>query len=327
MYLRLILLTTGGLLTGLLPGSHGVAGAAAEQEANRPQAVAVEKVAVPLIRRLATYQFLKGERPLRGPLALARDAQNGDLVVTSFESGEVVILNQAGALLHRLGREAGLVTPYGVAVDSKGQIHVSEVETGRLKILGPSGRLVDEFDLSSLRGQRVSPGRVMLNAEGQHFVVDLSSNEILILSPQGSLTRTVGPFAYLQKAGPGPAGETIGLSALGKAVTIVDDQGRTLRSFGEHGDTSGRNVSFPTGFAVDGKERVWIADAFQHRLKVFSMAGRFLFNFGRPEEKTGGFFFPVDLCFGDQGRLYVLEKGANRIQVFRVEDLHEPSDD
>jgi len=29
----------------------------------------------------------------------------------------------------------------------------------------------------------------------------------------------------------------------------------------------------------------------------------------------------VDLCFGEDGRLFVLEKGANRVQVFRVEDL------
>jgi hypothetical protein len=41
------------------------------------------------------------------------------------------------------------------------------------------------------------------------------------------------------------------------------------------------------------------------------------------QEKTGGFFFPVDLCFGDKGKLFVLEKGAERIQLFHVDDLDE----
>jgi sugar lactone lactonase YvrE len=110
---------------------------------------------------------------------------------------------------------------------------------------------------------------------------------------------------------------------MGTAVTVLDADGKLLRSFGEHGDEKSRNVSFPSGFAIDGKNRLWIADAFQHRLKVFSLTGEFLFNYGKMEEADGGFFFPVDLCFGDNGELYVLEKGAERIQVFLVEDLNE----
>lgn len=280
----------------------------------------------PTITRLATYQFLKGNHPLQSPLALVRDPHNGDLIVSSFENGEVVILDRNGALVQRLGKQAGLVSPYGVALDPKGRIYVSEVQTGKLKIFAPAGLLLDEINLSTLYGHEVAPGRISLGEDLQVYIVDLNSNQILILSADSTQVRAFGTFGYLQKVATGPDGVVIGLSGKGDAVTVFNAQGEVLRHFGQHGDETERNVSFPSGFAIDNNGRVWIADAFQHRLKVFSLSGDFLFNFGRLEVSAGGFFFPVDLCFGNDGILYVLEKGANRIQVFQVEDLYDKAE-
>lgn len=280
---------------------------------------------IPEIRRIAVIGDAGGERLFRSPVGLARDGKTGELAVSNFESEEVVLLDRGGAPVTRIGRDAGLVTPYGVAFDAKGRIIVGELRKGTLKLFSAAGSLTDEIDLSRALDRTVSPGRIAIGTDNRIYVADLSGNEILVLNEAGDLVRKLGPFRYLQKTGPAEGGMVIGLSAHGKAVTVFDSNGTPLRSFGEHGDELVRNVSFPTGFAVDGKGRIWIADAFQHRLKVFSLDGAFLFNFGRLEETTesGGFFFPVDLCFGDKGELFVLEKGAERIQVFRVGDLGE----
>jgi len=277
----------------------------------------------PDVRRTAVIEDRGGERLLRSPLAIARDGKTGELIVSSFESGEIVMLDRSGALVARLGADAGLVTPYGVAVDPAGRIYVSEVRTGLVKVLSPAGAAVDEFDLSRLAGRTVSPGRITLGDDGVLYVADLTGNEILVVNGNGELVRAIGPFPYLQKGAVAKGGRIVGLSARGSAVTVFEASGSRIRSFGEHGDSSDRTVSFPTGFAVDGKGRIWIADAFQHRLKVFSLEGEFLFNFGRPQEtKDGeGFSFPVDLCFGGPGELIVLEKGAERIQTFVIGDL------
>lgn len=274
------------------------------------------------ISRVATFSSHGGQKLLHSPLALALDGKNGDLIVTSFGSGEVIILDKNGSLVKRMGAESGLVSPYGVAIDDKGLIYVSEIETGMLKVFSPGGVLVDEIDLSKVTGRPVSPGKIMLDKDGLIYVADLRDNEILIFTVQGDHVQSVGNFAQLQKAAM-INDKIVGLSAYGKAVSLFDKKGTLLSSFGGHEDGSGRNFSFPAGFAIDAKNRLWIADAFQHRLKVFSLEGEFLFNFGRMQEKTGGFFFPVDLCFGDKGKLFVLEKGAERIQLFHVDDLDE----
>lgn len=314
------------LTTGLLLVAGPVPSSA--QVKKKEEKKAVEKAAVPAtpynapeIRLIAVFQDQGGEKILRSPLSLVRDHTNGDLIVSSFEAGEVVILDKSGALVKRIGEETGLVSPYGVALDAKGLLYVGEVRTGLLKVFSPIGSLVDEFDLSDVMGKTVSPGRIMLGKDGFLYIADLTNNEILIFDLKGKFVRSVGKFDYLQKGGPDGDDRIIGLSAMGEAVKVFTRGGELLHSFGKHGDSPDKNISFPTGFAVDARKRLWIADAFQHRLKVFSLDGRFLFNFGQMEEKGSGFFFPVDLCFTESGELIVLEKGANRIQIFQVDDL------
>lgn len=312
------------LLSGPLPASAQVK-KKEEKKAPAKAAPPAEAVSVPGIVRTAVFQDAGGEKILRSPLSLVRDQKNGDLIVSSFEAAEVVILDKAGALVKRMGGEVGLVSPYGVALDDKGLIYVGEVRTGILKVLSAIGTVVDEFDLSEAMGKTVSPGRIVLGKDGFLYIADLTNNEILIFDLKGKFIRSVGKFDYLQKGGPDGDGGIIGLSAMGDAVKVFNREGALLHAFGKHGDSPDKNVSFPTGFAVDAKKRLWIADAFQHRLKVFSLDGKFLFNFGKIEEsaETGGFFFPTDILFGENGELFVVEKGANRIQVFQVDDLKE----
>lgn len=314
-----------GLITGilLLSGPAPASAQAKKTEQVKKAASPTAPARLPEITRTAVFQSQRGEQILRSPLAIALDEKSGDLIVTSFESGEVVVLDKNGALVKRLGTDAGLVSPYGVAIDGKGRIYVSEVRSGLLKVLSPSGSLVDEIDLSRVMGKTVAPGRITLDKNGLIYIADLNNNEILVFNGKGDFVRSLGPFDYLQKAGAVGDDRVVGLSAQGKAVKVFTREGALLHSFGDHGDSTDKNMSFPTGFALDGKGRLWIADAFQHRLKVFSLDGKFLFNFGQMEEKAGGFFFPVDICFDGKGKLFVLEKGADRVQVFKVGDLGE----
>lgn len=290
-----------------------------------PAPVAVAKDGeAPAITLKTIFESQGGEKFLQTPLALALDPHNGDLVVSSFGANQIVILDKFGTLVRRIGREAGLISPYGVAVDDKGRIYVSEIDTGLLKILSPGGLLVDRIDLSALAGRPVAPGRITLGSDGAILVADLRNNTILLINDKGELERTFGTFVKLQKA-VFIKDAIVGSSAYGDAMSFFDKKGTSLSSFGKHGDELDKNFSFPAGFAVDGKGRLWIADAFQHRLKVFSLKGKHLFNFGQLEEKGSGFFFPVDICFGSQGELLVLEKGGGRIQIFQVDDLHVPA--
>lgn len=280
---------------------------------------------IPVIRAINIIENRDGEALLASPLSLALDTQNGDLLVANFESEEVAIFDSNGTLIKRMGAETGLRSPYGVAIDGAGQIFVSELKTGFLKIFNSAGMTVDEIDLGKALGRTVAPGRITIGRDGLLYLADLKENEILIFTGRGDFVRSLGKFDFLQKAGTARDGRVIGLSAMGTAVQFFAADGKKLSSFGKHGDEPRTNFSFPTGFAVDDRGRLWIADPFQHRLTVYTPEGKFLFSFGRMEEKKGdgGLFFPVDLCFGKNGTLYLLEKGANRLRIYQVSDLKE----
>ena len=78
------------------------------------------------------------------------------------------------------------------------------------------------------------------------------------------------------------------------------------------------DFSFPGGISIDEEDRLWIVDTFRHQVKVFKTNGAFLFQFGTFGKGSGQLFFPVDIALDQYGKIYVLEKGANRLQVFQM---------
>lgn len=73
----------------------------------------------------------------------------------------------------------------------------------------------------------------------------------------------------------------------------------------------------PTSLAVDGQNRIWVADTHYARVMVFDRDGQELFRFGRAGEGPGEFIFPCAVAIDAKGNVYVGEYGGNdRISVF-----------
>ncbi len=72
------------------------------------------------------------------------------------------------------------------------------------------------------------------------------------------------------------------------------------------------------GIAIDGHDRVFVADQFNHRIQVFSPQGEFLGHWGEHGTGPGQFDRPSDIAFDDAGLVYVADFGNARVQVFAV---------
>ena len=59
-----------------------------------------------------------------------------------------------------------------------------------------------------------------------------------------------------------------------------------------------------------------MADFFNHRVQKFTADGRFLVAFGEPGTAPGQLDRPSDAVVDDDGRVYVVDFGNDRIQVF-----------
>ena len=83
----------------------------------------------------------------------------------------------------------------------------------------------------------------------------------------------------------------------------------------------------PTSVAL-GMDRIYIADLKGHCVRVYEKAGhKFLFTIPRTpeadeEKEPGKLFMPVNLALDRQGRLYVSDMAACRIQIYDADGKH-----
>ena len=181
----------------------------------------------------------------------------------------------------------------GVTVDSKGHIWVAE-RCGANSCAGsnlapilefdPSGKLLTSFGA----GMFVFPHGITVDQEGNVWVTDGDGkdgkgHQVFEFSSNGKL-----------------------LLALGKAGVA-----------GRHGSTRSTGPrlwpSRPNGdiFVADGH-----GGESNARIVKFAKGGKFLMTWGKKGSAPGEFDIPHALAFDSQGRLFVADRGNNRIQIF-----------
>lgn len=100
-------------------------------------------------------------------------------------------------------------------------------------------------------------------------------------------------------------------------IKKYDAQYKWLLTFSEYGSEKGQNMKSEFMDIRDG--RLYLPDAGNHRVNVFDLAGRPLFDFGGPGAAPGQLNNPEAAKFASDGRLFVADLRNDRIQVFDAE--------
>ena len=180
----------------------------------------------------------------------------------------------------------------GVAVDRKGNIWVAE-RCGANSCAGsnlapilefdPSGKLLTSFGA----GMFVFPHGITVDKDGNVWVTDGQGangkgHQVFKFSPKGQVLMTLG------KAG--VAGDTHDTFNQPSAVAIAAN-GDIFVADGHGGNSNARIVKF-------------------------SKDGKFIMTWGKKGSAPGEFNIPHALAFDSKGRLFVADRGNNRIQIF-----------
>lgn len=126
-----------------------------------------------------------------------------------------------------------------------------------------------------------------------------------------------------------PAGDLRGepgfALGMGHQVLKLDQDGNVLMRLGVAGvpGDDARHFNGPAAVAVADNGEIWIADGHRggnNRILKFSSSGELLLQIGGGVEalsrEVARFNDPHDLKFDSQGRLFVADRGNNRIQIF-----------
>jgi len=219
-----------------------------------------------------------------------------------------------------------LISPNGIAVDSKNQVYIADskvraifivnVDTGEYSMIknGDGARFqwlvglaIDDTDRlfvadSSLRHVVVfdknhkfegaiaeglySPGGIAVDNENRFLYVTDAEQDLVLVYDADP------PFKLIRK--------------LGKAGT-------------QHTSTLPGEFAKPVGVAVDDDGNVYVSDTWNNRVEVFDANGTFIRTFGEAGDGPGYFARPKGISIDGDGHVWVADGMQDRVQVFTPE--------
>lgn len=230
-----------------------------------------------------------GERPA----GVAVNPLTSDIFVTGSDTCRVFVFDSSGRQIGSFGSrghgDGQFLCPIGVAFSLvsnevfitdkwKHCIHVFDTEGNFIRQLGRKGKGYGHFS---------SPEGIATDRQGRIYVADTCNYRVQILDGDGVFLREVGVVS---------------------SETLGDGQRYTKSEFNE-----------PTGVAasLDGS-KVYVADAGNHRIKVFNgMTGARELMFGSRGKHKGQFESPESIVVDPEGFMLIGDSGNGRVQVFR----------
>ena len=280
-----------------------------------------------------TYKFLwhsigmPDDIPLNKPQGFCLDPDFSQIYVADTENDRVMIFSSEGHPIGQFLTSHPLNRPFDLVIGPNGMIYISQIEKKTIDVFNKKGLWQTSIPKDPNGNEfEFTPGRMAFDLQGRLLVIDRNGSKVWAMTVEGKLLKKIyeapkeKKFTLLTGLTVSSRGKIFVASAQGLPVVMVmNPEGAHLFSFGRHGALYDDSFSFPNSLAVDDKGKIWIVDAFRHTVKVFAPEGNYLFSIGELGEEPGSLMFPVDIHIDREGVVYVLEKGAGRLQAFSVE--------
>jgi uncharacterized protein (TIGR03437 family) len=246
---------------------------------------------------------------------------------------------------------AQLYNPYGVAVDSAGNLYIADANNYRIRkvtngvITTVAGN--GTYGFSGDNGPATSaqlnfPSGVVVDSTGNLYIADTFNYRIRQVT-NGVITTVAGGGTYGFSGDNGPATNAQLYNPYGVAVDsagnlyIADTTNNRIRkvsngvittvagggaSLDDNGPASSAQLNGPTAVAVDSAGNLYIADAQNNRIRkvsngvIASVAGNGTIGFSGDSgpATSAAFFYPQIVAVDSAGNLYIADTGNNRIR-------------
>jgi DNA-binding beta-propeller fold protein YncE len=234
----------------------------------------------PVSRSISTVLFGQSQAgEIVKPVAIAVGGDGRMAIVDAGKRGvHFFIPGQQKYLLLSMAGAEGFLSPVSVIFDSSLNLLVSDSMLGKVFVYNADGTYTKEIAPPKRQPFIRPTGLAYQETDGQYYVVDSKTSQ----------------------------------------VTIFDEKGLYLTSFGKRGDAVGE-LNIPTHIASGPDGKIYISDAMNFRAQVFSAQGRFISLFGHHGDGSGDFAMPKGIAVDRNGVIYVAETLFDTIQMFSVQ--------
>ena len=213
-----------------------------------------------------------------------------------------------------------LYHPWGVAVNSKDEIVVTDCWNHRVQIFNSNGNYLRSFGQKGRKaGEFDSPVGVTVHKSGNIFVVEVNNHRIQIFSGEGEYVGVFGGEGILDSQLSRPYGLSVDSDG---NIIVADGGNKFIKIFSPDGKflmKIGGKASFTLPIhCIQCDRYLIVSDSNEHCVKVFDRNGNFQYKFGKQGGGDGEFNSPRCLSVNKSGHLMVCDSGNNRIQVFEL---------
>lgn len=271
-----------------------------------------------------------GTAPLSQPLGMDIDP-DGNLYIADTGRNRIVKCDQRG----HLRREAGgfgfdkqqFDRPVDVWAGNGLDVFVVDYNNQRLERYDKDLNYISSYYSDELQEESQQfgyPAAVGLSANGEIFLADHEFNRVLRIDSFGQPKSSFGDFNWGEGRLSRPAKifitahrEIFVSDSTADAMVEFDDYGNFVRRLGEG---ILRDPAGMAGLRAEGGGQrtdgfLFVADRGNHRVVCFNREGEKIFEFGKRGRAPEQFLFPADVAVAGQ-RLFVLDTGNNRVQIF-----------
>ena len=209
-----------------------------------------------------------------------------------------------------------LAQPYGMAVDSKGQLYVADTKVGAIFIFDTETRKA-ELIKNSVHAHFVRIIGMAMDDNDRLFVADPGLRHVLVFNAKHE-TEEVITDGMVE-----PSMLAIDINnrllyvsdvALDQVLVYDADTFKLLRKIGTTGHnhelTTPGDFAKPTGLAVNAEGNLYVADTLNDRIEIFDADGQFIKTFGKNGDGPGDFARPKGIA------IWVADGMLDRVQVF-----------
>ena len=213
--------------------------------------------------------------------------------------------------------------PFGVAVDSSGDVYVADTSNYRIQKFSSAGAYLTQWGTNgTANGQFMLPYGVAVDASGDVYVADTSNNRIqkftsagTYLTQWGSFGTGDGQFEFPAAVAVDASGDVYVADSSNNRIQKFTSTGTYLTQWGTNGTGNGQ-FRYPYGVAVDSSGNVYVADSSNNRVQKFTSTGAYLTQWGTNGTGNGQFSVPDGVAVDSSGNVYVSDTYNNRMQKF-----------
>lgn len=278
--------------------------------------------------------------------------QNRILKVMANGTVSVFAGSTAGAsgMTNATGTAARFNQPYGIGIDSAGNVYVADTGNHQIRKITPAG-VVTLLAGSTTGASGTSNGTGTAARFNDPYAVsiDPATDEIFVTETYAHRIRAITSAGVVSSLAGGTMGyangngtsarfdDPLGMTFKGSYIYIAEYSNHTIRRVTKTGDVitllgtnsagftdaTGSNARFnqPTGLAVRGNS-LFIADAGNQRVRVANLtnntvttyAGSGVDGSSNGSAQSAQFSFPTGVAAGPDGAVYVVETDAGRIR-------------